>query len=40
MGDIHAVYVIERRGPLGTTRHNKKSRRNRVGDIKGSKCLV
>ena len=40
MGDIHAVYVIEGRGPLGTTRHNKKSPRSRVGGIKGNKCLV
>ena len=36
----HAVYVIEGRGPLGTTRPNKKSTRSRVRDIKENKCLV
>jgi len=40
MGDIHAVYVIEGRGTLGTTRPNKKSPRIRGGDIKENKCLV
>ena len=40
MGDIHSVYVSEARGPLGTTRPNKKSLRSRGGDIKENKCLV
>ena len=40
MGDIHAVYVIEGRAPLGTTRPNReKSPRSRGGDIKETNCL-
>ena len=34
MGDIHAVYVAEGRGPLGTTRPNKNSLRSRGGILK------
>ena len=40
MGDFHAFYVIEGRGPLGKTRPNKTSPRSRGGDIKENKCLV
>ena len=33
------LYVIEGRGPLGTSRSNKKSLRGRGGDVKENKSV-